>query len=129
MANSSTNHINVSRREVGRIRMVKGSRKTTCSKCNKPVEESRKGQRYCKSCHAENMRANRPKHSELKPEAKFKANTRTYLHSYVKRGTVVKGACAVCGDEAEAHHNDYTKPLEVVWLCREHHLLHHKEKS
>ena len=26
--------------------------------------------------------------------------------------------CAVCGDtETEAHHEDYSKPLDVIWLC------------
>ena len=130
MENSSTNHINVSQREYGktRQRMKRGFRKTTCSKCNKEVEESRKGQRYCKSCHAENMRLKRPKYSELKPEAKFKSNTRSYLHAYVKRGQVSKQLCKVCGKDAEAHHEDYLKPLDVIWFCREHHLEYHKNK-
>lgn len=33
--------------------------------------------------------------------------------------------CFICGDEAEAHHPDYSKPLEVVWLCPPHHKQAH----
>jgi hypothetical protein len=32
----------------------------------------------------------------------------------------------VCGNAAtHAHHDDYSKPLEVRWLCRAHHSEHH----
>lgn len=36
--------------------------------------------------------------------------------------TLVPKPCEVCGKEkSEAHHEDYTKPLEVTWLCKKHH--------
>lgn len=106
-------------------------RNPNCSKCGKLVEETRiYKQAYCKACHAEFMRNTRPKHSELPEPARKKANARSYLHVYVSRGKVHKLPCEVCGCErSEAHHVDYNKPLEVHWLCREHHLqLHHAEK-
>lgn len=42
-----------------------------------------------------------------------------------RKGTLLKQDCSACGAKAEAHHNDYSKPLEVVWLCRRHHQLVH----
>lgn len=40
----------------------------------------------------------------------------------IKRGHLVKGPCEVCGSErVHAHHDDYSKPLEVRWLCPTHH--------
>jgi hypothetical protein len=35
--------------------------------------------------------------------------------------------CEVCGAEsAHRHHDDYDKPLDVRWLCREHHAELHR---
>lgn len=40
----------------------------------------------------------------------------------IKTGKVVREPCEVCGAEpAEGHHEDYSKPLEVRWLCPVHH--------
>jgi predicted amidophosphoribosyltransferase len=51
-----------------RKRRPRGQAKTTCSKCNKEVEESRRGQRYCKGCHKDYQRAYRAKSTGLRPE-------------------------------------------------------------
>ena len=113
-----------------RKRRKRGVRKSNCSSCNKPVEETRKGQRYCKSCHAKNMRKNRPKHSELPTEIRLKANARSYVNVYLRRGKIEKKPCEICKDEnSQMHHDDYDKPLEVRWFCRKHHLEFHKNKS
>ncbi len=40
----------------------------------------------------------------------------------LKNGKIVKKPCVVCGSKsAQGHHKDYSKPLEIVWLCRKHH--------
>lgn len=37
-------------------------------------------------------------------------------------GKIFKQPCEVCGEsKAQAHHEDYSKPLEVRWLCTKHH--------
>jgi hypothetical protein len=47
-----------------------------------------------------------------------------------RNGELISQPCAVCGSEAEAHHPDYSKPLEVVWLCHCHHIdAHMKAKE
>ncbi len=56
-----------------------------------------------------------------------KYNCRKTLRNAVKRGLVVKESCKICGElKTEAHHNDYSKPLDVIWLCRRHHHLIHR---
>lgn len=47
------------------------------------------------------------------------------LGNAVRRGLVKKCPCMVCGAKAEAHHPDYDRPLDVVWLCRSHHMQAH----
>lgn len=44
----------------------------------------------------------------------------------VRDGRLAKLPCEVCGDtEVHGHHDDYTKPLEVRWMCNQHHIEHH----
>lgn len=98
--------------------------KFTICKCGQPA---RKGQRYCWACHAEFMREWRKTH-RLSGEALKRAYARSYLKTYVSRGKIKRGVCAVCGSpDVEGHHADYDRPLDVTWLCTRHHLeLHGK---
>jgi hypothetical protein len=35
-----------------------------------------------------------------------------------------------CGSaKSEGHHTDYSRPLDVVWLCKGHHLALHIQKK
>jgi hypothetical protein len=76
------------------------------------------------------MRNWRKTHRQTK-EQRRKQNCRRYALVYQTRGKLTKKPCEVCGSElVEMHHEDYSKPLEVRWLCRKHHLeLHVKQLS
>jgi hypothetical protein len=59
---------------------------------------------------------------------KYRSNNRLYgiAHNKVKRaiknGIIKKTGCIFCGrPDSQGHHFDYTKPLDVVWLCPIHH--------
>lgn len=82
-------------------------------------------QGYCRECHNAYMRQTRKSYSELGPITKEKAKARSYANVFVNRGTLLKKPCEVCGKKAQMHHDDYTKPLEVRWFCRDHHLELH----
>lgn len=46
----------------------------------------------------------------------------------IRYGKLKKLPCAECGNaDVQAHHPDYSKPLEVVWLCVDHHHEIHRE--
>lgn len=45
----------------------------------------------------------------------------------LKKGLIKKSPCEICGDKiVEAHHDDYTKPLDVRWLCKKCHMKWHR---
>lgn len=71
------------------------------------------------------MRRDACKKSREKNREKFIANSR--LRYAVKTNKIKKLPCSICGDiKSEAHHPDYQKPLEVIWLCDFHHKEEHK---
>lgn len=46
----------------------------------------------------------------------------------VKTGKLTRLPCEVCGDvNSQGHHEDYSRPLEVMWLCQKHHSARHME--
>ena len=48
------------------------------------------------------------------------------LRKAVLSGEVIKGPCEICGIlKTQAHHDDYSRPLDVRWLCSRHHHDHH----
>jgi hypothetical protein len=51
-----------------------------------------------------------------------KTHARALAKSAVRWGRLVRRPCEVCGlGDTHAHHDDYSRPLDVRWLCRRHH--------
>ncbi len=103
----------------------------------------------CKKCHSESSRRTRNKDNARRinreymrrararnPE-KYRARERAYarphdekykarviLNSAVRSGIIIRpDQCSRCGKAGRitAHHSDYSKPLDVEWLCYECH--------
>jgi hypothetical protein len=46
----------------------------------------------------------------------------------LKKGKLARQPCEVCGiSKTHAHHSDYSKPLDVIWLCSFHHGNQHRK--
>lgn len=70
-------------------------------------------------------RATEQRHSP-KRWARVKSLQRDRVYAQV-RYKLKKQPCSVCGNErSQAHHDDYSKPLDVVWLCSKHHSEVHR---
>jgi hypothetical protein len=49
------------------------------------------------------------------------------LNNALRDGRIQKQPCAVCGTDnnVHGHHSDYSRPLDVKWLCAKcHHRIH-----
>jgi hypothetical protein len=74
-----------------------------------------------------------PINLETPPDWKNSARTPLQAMCYnayrfaLRYGLLVKGPCEVCGttEGIEGHHEDHSRPLEVRWLCHNHHASHH----
>ena len=67
--------------------------------------------------------ANRRKH-------RIKWRARWMFKYYVKTGKIKRMPCEFCGNpKSQGHHTDYSKPTQVIWLCRKHHSAAHRKES
>lgn len=72
-----------------------------------------------------NIRRLKKEWAKRNPE-KIRAHLK--LKRAVNKGIITKLPCQVCGNiKSEAHHWDYTKPLDVKWLCSKHHAEIHRK--
>ena len=67
-----------------------------------------------KTAHAKATKAYREKHA-------IRRAAHVIFGNAFRRGKISKLPCFICGSDAEAHHPDYDRPLDVVWLCKQHH--------
>jgi len=57
-----------------------------------------------------------------------KQNARVKVFNAIRDGVLIRQPCEKCGAAyAQAHHDDYQKPLDVRWLCASCHRLLHNE--
>lgn len=77
---------------------------------------------HCKECTKKATRVN-PNATRNKVAAYTpKTAAHRAVDKALKDGSLTRKPCKICGTQpAVAHHHDYSKPLDVVWLCRHHH--------
>lgn len=128
---------------------VEAAGEKVCRKCEKLLPVERFSIRYgtqiadCKGCVVARVVQwrvkNREKYLALKTrsEESFKRRrpevlrARRQLQRAVRLGTISRpGHCTACPAICvpEGHHPDYTKPLQVNWLCRKCHRKLHREE-
>lgn len=85
------------------------------------ADKARSGTEARKAAHMKSQLKLRKKHPERRKAGSAVSNA-------LQSGKLEKQPCLCCGStEVEGHHPDYSRPLDVVWLCRNHHRQVHKE--
>jgi ribosomal protein S27AE len=110
-------------------------RRPDCRDCNKARARARYYAKHDEIMAAEARRRQRPEHREKNrlyrqqsdkryPE---KCRARVKLHRAVDAGLIAKLPCHKCGHPvAQAHHEDYSRPLDVEWICVKCHAKEHR---
>jgi len=123
---------------------VKFKTSKSCKLCEKDFECNSNAQKYCGDCKGEaRLKRNRvynkayyrensdeidSKHTAYNKGERGKAAEK--LRAAVRSGKIERGNCEECGEpNAHGHHPDYSKPLEVIWLCPKHHAEEHTLES
>lgn len=104
-----------------------------CTRCGNPKEPQRIGKySYCLKCQYKfgGESYKRKPYRDWSTGKKIKFRCKSVVYQAIKSGRLIKQPCEVCGKSpAEGHHPDYTKPLQVKWLCRIHHLEVHANRE
>jgi hypothetical protein len=89
----------------------------------KEYERMRDKQPHRKMLRIEKNKRQAEKHPE-------KINARIKTRAAIKKGVLTRQPCKVCGNpKVEAHHDDYSKPFDVRWLCHKHHREVHGQRA
>ena len=101
-----------------------------CKECTKNDSTSRRNDKIDEVRQYDRDRASLPHRAalrirvqdEYRKQHPDRYSAKNAVNNAVRDGKIVRKPCEVCGAEkVEAHHEDYSKPLEVVWLCKPHH--------
>lgn len=119
-----------------------------CRDCQREYDKARANLPHRVEARKEYQKTNAYKESHLKANRKYSKlhgyeNTKKYrernekkykVHGLVayaiKTGILTRKPCEICGlNNAVGHHDDYDKPLDVRWLCPQHHADWHKKNG
>lgn len=105
-----------------------------CIECAKQDEATRYNNNFLKIREYEQKRFKDPKRKAKVIEyqrirrKKYpeKNKARNKVRRAIKSGKLIRLPCVKCGElKSQAHHHDYSKPLDVIWLCFKCHRLEH----
>ncbi len=101
--------------------------------CSCGVNERRKGQRTCQPCHTAYIKKWRLAKGQLadadqkrRERCRSKANYNRRLGALVAEPICQSAGCT-CTD-VQMVHPDVDRPLEPLWLCREHRVVFNRER-
>lgn len=107
----------------------------SCFEPRKTAPDGLRGQcRPCRNLAPNRRETFRKKRKTSEQNKKYatenakKTKAHRLANAAIKVGAIVRQPCEVCGElKVYAHHCDYDRPLDVMWLCAHHHGAWHSE--
>lgn len=84
------------------------------------------GNAYSRAYRSNNRDIVKKKNDKYSKANAAKIKAHRILNNSVNSLKIDKKPCIICKQKAVAHHDDYTKPLDVTWLCEIHHRAWHR---
>lgn len=107
-----------------------------CKNCTKQDANKHRSENLEKVRQYDRERGKRPERIKAgveinriwRAEDKRRQKAHNMVSKAIKTGKIMREQCCRCGNEKTvAHHEDYDKPLDVMWLCQPCHKQRHKE--
>ncbi len=106
-----------------------------CKECAKADSTARRMSKLDEVRAYDRERATRPERRKqmaavtrrLRRENPERVRAHNAVARAVRSGRLLRGPCSVCGtaEDVHAHHDDYSKPMMIEWLCNHHHRVRH----
>ncbi|KKM90366.1 hypothetical protein LCGC14_1239320 [marine sediment metagenome] len=129
-------------KEFRKAKSRKSGRSSWCNPCAAQYNTSwrkrnlakarQSGRNYAKRLHARLKKEGTPYYSEPRSRSEFKKKVKALVYNAIRRGDIVRPkSCQKCGKRGvrlDAHHEDYKKTMEVVFLCTACHGIKHRKE-
>jgi ribosomal protein S27AE len=105
----------------------------SCKECTKKRVSAHRAANHDRVCAYDRARSQRPERKlksaayqrGMKERSPEKKRARTAVSNAVRDGRLKRQPCVHCGSlRVQAHHHDYSKPLDVEWVCFKCHREH-----
>ena len=91
------------------------------------IKHRESDKKYQQKKRRENKKYKRDESKRYRLRFPEKVKAHQILFYAVKKGKIKKSPCVDCGAtyRIQGHHPDYSKPLEIIWVCSIHHKNYH----
>ena len=115
-------------------KQIKSGIDSFCRECDKVIslkyyyDNHEKALQRARERYQKNKKAKIADSTKRNKTNPLKTKARRDVNHAICRQKLNRLPCEVCGNKnSHAHHEDYSKPLEIRWLCQKHHSEVHRK--
>jgi hypothetical protein len=107
--------------------------RSQCKRCDRENRQKNpEAQTYSRNWYARNAERRAQYHREYAAKYPERIRAKEEVRTAIAAGVLIRPSfCEGCGEDCspDAHHWDYSRPLDVEWLCKLCHAGAHRSKS